>query len=446
MHSARTRDGSAVKIDFRHQLADQLDEARARTLELIRPLSVDDLFRQHDKLMSPIVWDIGHIGNFEELWCVRPFDDTVRPDYDSMYDAMNVPRAIRDQLPLPAFSTVMEYLSTVRGRVNRYLERARLDSEDPLIRDGYVWRMVLQHEYQHNETIIQTIQLKTGNRYRPERRRDLPKGNGAVTGMARVPAGSFFMGTDDRATAYDNERDRHEVFVPEFLIDIAPVTCGEYLKFVEAGGYDRPEFWDPAGWEYISDHGIRAPKYWNQEADGSWTVRSMDRLEQLNGRRPVCHVCWFEADAYSRFVGKRLPTEAEWEKAAAWNPITGDSLAYPWGNLPPTRERANLDQRAWMAAEVGAYPAGVSPVGCHQMIGDVWEWTSSDFLPYPGFLPFPYPEYSEVFFGSDYKVLRGGSWATRPGAIRNTFRNWDYPIRRQIFAGFRCAMDVSDHD
>lgn len=446
MHFARAIEDSLHGPALRDRLSDLLDEARSRTFEVIEPLAADDLFQQHDRLMSPIIWDVGHIGNFEELWGVRPFHDNVRPEYDAMYDAMKVPRAIRDKLPLPALSIVMEYLSTVRGRVSEYLRRADLDSSDPLVHDGYVWQMILQHEYQHNETILQTLQLKGGEPYSPVRRRPLPKGNGAVTGMTRVPAGEFLMGTDDRSAAYDNERYRHAVYVPEFLIDVSPVSNGDYLKFVEAGGYERQEFWDPAGWEFITGQGIHAPKHWNQSLDGTWTTRSMNQSEPLNERRPVCHVCWYEADAFARYVGKRLPTETEWEKAAAWNPITGDSLAYPWGNDPPSRDRANLDQRGWMAAEIGAYPAGVSPVGCHQMIGDVWEWTASDFLPYPGFAAFPYAEYSEVFFGPEYKVLRGGSWATRPGAIRNTFRNWDYPIRRQIFAGFRCAMDPDTGD
>src|SRR5262249_51892763 len=176
-------------------------------------------------------------------------------------------------------------------------------------------------------------------------------------------------------------------------------------------------------------------------ADGGWTTRSMDRRSRVDLWHPVSHVCWYEAEAYARFAGKRLPTEIEWEAAASWDPATGTTRAFPWGDAPADRTRANLDHLAFGTAPIGSYPANVSPIGCHGMIGDVWEWTSSDFGPWPGFEAFPYREYSEVFFGTDYKVLRGGSWATRPGAIRNTFRNWDYPIRRQIFSGFRCACD-----
>jgi gamma-glutamyl hercynylcysteine S-oxide synthase len=157
---------------------------------------------------------------------------------------------------------------------------------------------------------------------------------------------------------------------------------------------------------------------------------------------PVCHVTWYEAEAFARYAGKRLPTELEWEAAASWDPETRQKLQYPWGNAPPDRALANVDQLTFGTAPLGAYPRNVSPIGCYGMIGDVWEWTASDFGPWPGFESFPYQEYSEVFFGSEYKVLRGGSWATRPGAVRSTFRNWDYPIRRQIFSGFRCARDA----
>ncbi|MDB5034837.1 MAG: hypothetical protein JWQ98_2078 [Chlorobi bacterium] len=434
--------GTSDPAMLRNSLAELLAESRSRTMELIAPIPVDELFMQQDPLMSPIIWDVGHIGNFEELWLVRHFGGALRPEYDGLYDAMKNPRSTRDKLPLPTYDALLAYLAEVRDRALDHLAVADFDGDDPILREGYLYRMILQHEYQHDETLLATFQLKRGEPYHPARRRELPAGNPAVGGMALVPAGTFWMGTDDRSSAYDNERGRHQVHLDDFMIDIAPVSNGRFMEFVEAGGYRRREYWDDAGWEFINAGGITAPKHWHRDADGVWSTRSMDFVEPVNPRRPVVHVCWHEAVAYCRFVGKRLPTEAEWEKAASWDPATGAQLIYPWGNQPPGRERANLDQRGYMAAEIGAYPSGASPVGCQGMIGDVWEWTASDFAPYPGFQPFPYDEYSNVFFGPDYKVLRGGSWATRPGAIRNTFRNWDYPIRRQIFSGFRCAQDV----
>lgn len=442
-HSTLGPAGTAATIqDVRQGLADLLADARARTLDLVAPLSVDELFVQQDRLMSPIIWDIGHIGNFEELWGVRKFGRSLRPEYDDLYDAMKNPRATRDKLPLPRYEGVMAYLSEVRAQLLAGLYEADLDGADPLLRAGYVYNMLLQHEYQHNETILATLHLKQGEPYHPGVRIALPPGDVEVGGMITVAAGEFMMGTDDRAAAYDNERDHHRVNLPEYRIGAAPVSNGEFMEFVNAGGYRTREFWDDAGWAFINEHGIEAPKHWRRDEDGVWHTRSMDHVERVNARRPVVHVCWHEAVAYCRFVGMRLPSEAEWEKAAAWDPATGESRRFPWGNNPFEPRHGNLDHLAFMAAEIGAYPEGVSAVGCHQMIGDVWEWTSSDFAPYPGFEAFPYDEYSKVFFGPDYKVLRGGSWATRPGAIRNSFRNWDYPIRRQIFSGFRCAQNA----
>jgi iron(II)-dependent oxidoreductase len=263
--------------------------------------------------------------------------------------------------------------------------------------------------------------------------------------MAYVPEGTFVMGTDDRLLAYDNERPAHEVVVPAFRIDVTPVTNRAYLAFMDDGGYRRRELWGEDGWTWLQLAAVAHPAQWVKQADGSshgsWHERAFGRLEPLFLDQPVVHVCWWEARAYARWAGKRLPTESEWEKAAAWDLERLVPRRHPWGDGPITPERANLDQRCFAPAAAGAFPQGASYYGCHQMLGCVWEWTESDFEPYPGFEAFPYPEYSAIHFGRGYKVLRGGSWATQPIVARNTFRNWDLPQRRQIFAGFRCAAD-----
>jgi gamma-glutamyl hercynylcysteine S-oxide synthase len=427
-------------------IAGELQEARARTFLLLAPLSDEDLRAQHDPIMSPILWDLGHIAHFEELWLTRNLDGPIEfVEMPGLYNPFEHPRSQRGSLPLPTMKHCREIMEEIRRRVLNRLAVIDFDSSNPLLRDGYVYRMVLQHEYQHNETILQTLQLKRGAPYSPkERHQPTPPSNrsqGVAPGtMVRFPGGSVEIGTDDRTMAYDNERPRHTVRLNPFRIDMSPVTNGEFERFIEAGGYARPEYWSRPGWDWLQGAGVRAPKYW-ERVDGLWVTRCMDRLGPIEPLHPVCHVCYYEAEAYARFVGKRLPTETEWEAAASWDPDTRSKRSYPWGDDPPTRDRANLDQLTFGTAPVGAYASNLSPIGCYGMIGDVWEWTSSDFRPYPGFESFPYREYSEAFFGSDYKVLRGGSWATRPGAIRNTFRNWDYPIRRQIFSGFRCASD-----
>jgi iron(II)-dependent oxidoreductase len=259
--------------------------------------------------------------------------------------------------------------------------------------------------------------------------------------MVRFPGGTVTLGTDDRTASYDNERPAHQVELPEFWIDATPVTNGEYAGFIDDGGYDRRELWSEKGWAWRTEARLVAPQHW-EKSDGGWSSRVMDRQAPIDPARPVCHVCYYEAEAFARWANKRLPTEREWEAAARFDPRTNSTRSHPWGDDDPSRELANLDQLAFDVSPVWSYPHNVSPIGCYGMIGDVWEWTATDFDGYPGFTPFPYAEYSQTFFGSEYKVLRGGSWATRPGAIRTTFRNWDYPIRRQIFSGFRCARSA----
>ncbi len=428
-------------------LAEKLAEARERTRLLLENVSDVDLAAQHDPIMSPLVWDYGHIGNYEELWLLeRAFGKGLsdRGLYD-MYDASLHPREERPSLNLLDRKDATAYLDAVREAALEELEGADLGGDDPLLREGFVYNMILQHEAQHNETMLQTLQLMRGEGYGPASRVEPPEGDGGAAGeTVFVPAGPFVMGTDERAMALDNERGAHEVDLPAFYVDKTPVTNRQYLEFVEDGGYERPELWDPEGFAWIKEQRIFAPKHWYQPEPHSWWTERFGFHEPLRPDAPVVHVSWYGADAYARWAGKRLPTEAEWEKAASWDPETGKGRLFPWGDEPPTpaNERANLDQLSFSTSDVGAYPSGASAYGVLDMVGNVWEWTATEFTGYPGFESFPYKEYSEVFFDGGYRVLRGGSWATRPVAIRNTFRNWDHPIRRQLFCGFRCAKDA----
>jgi len=250
------------------------------------------------------------------------------------------------------------------------------------------------------------------------------------------------MGTSSEPWALDNERPAHTVHLPAFYLDTTPVTNAAYQQFVSDGGYRDQRWWSPAGWQHRQRAGLDAPLYWQREG-GGWVRSVFGVTEPVVPNEPVVHVCWYEAQAYTAWAGRRLPTEAEWEKAARFDPATGRSRRYPWGDSEPDPSQANLGQRHLRPAPAGSYPAGAAPSGARQLIGDVWEWTDSDLAPYPGFRAWPYREYSEVFFGDEYKVLRGGSFAADQVACRGTFRNWDYPIRRQIFAGFRTARDAT---
>jgi iron(II)-dependent oxidoreductase len=423
-------------------LADRLEATRARTLALYEPLGADLAGRAPAPFMSPPVWDLGHIAAYEELWLVERLTGqaSLHPDLQRVYDAFETPRAMRTDIPLLDLAACRDYLDRARERALRALAAADLaDDASELTRRGAVFEMVAQHEAQHTETVLQALKLFPPGTYRPSGRRGTSPRRAAGAGPVAIPGGPFAMGAGGDGFAYDCERPRHEREVGPFLLDPYPVSNARHLAFVEDGGYARPELWSDEGWRWRDENGVEAPLYWERDGEGGWLVRDYEGTAPLDPHLPVCHVSWYEAEAHARWAGGRLPTEEEWEFAAAWD---GErSLEMPWGHVW-SAERANLDQLAFGPSPVGGHPEGRSPWGCEQMIGDVWEWTATPFGPYPGFRAFPYPEYAEVFFGGDYRVLRGGSWATQPVAARTSFRNWDHPYRRQIFAGFRLAWDV----
>src|SRR6478672_5169794 len=283
-------------------IADQLLEARARTFLLVAPLSDEDLHAQHDALMSPILWDLGHIAHFEELWLTRNLDGPIEfVEMPGLYNPFEHPRSSRGSLPLPDLEHCREIMDEIRRRVLQRLEDADLDSASQLLRDGYVYQMVLQHEYQHNETMLQTLQLKQGQPYSPIYRHPRPAGPAKVVsgGMALFPGGSVPIGTDDRSAAYDNERPAHLVQLEPFWIDVTPVTNGDFAQFIEAGGYTTREFWSEAGRQWLEASGVQFPKYWSRTPTG-WSTRMMNEIEPLDPRHPVSHVCYYEAEAYAR--------------------------------------------------------------------------------------------------------------------------------------------------
>ncbi|MDX3093377.1 ergothioneine biosynthesis protein EgtB [Streptomyces sp. ME01-24h] len=428
---------------LRRRALDALTTARDRTRALTTCVDDHELTAQHSPLMSPLVWDLAHIGNQEEQWLLRNVGgrEALRPDIDPIYDAFEHPRSERPTLPLLPPAEAHAYAAEVRGRVLDILERAPLHGA-PLTDAAFAFGMIAQHEQQHDETMLITHQLRRGPAaLTAPPPPPAPADAALLPAEVLVPGGLFTMGTSTEPWALDNERPSHVREVAPFFIDTVPVSNGAYLAFLEDGGYEDERWWSPAGWAHVREHGLSAPLFWHREG-GAWLRRRFGVTEPVPHEEPVLHVCWYEADAYARWAGRRLPTETEWEKAARHDPATGRSRRYPWGDADPGPEHANLGQRHLRPAPVGSYPAGASPLGVRQLVGDVWEWTASDFLPYPGFAPFPYKEYSEVFFGPDHKVLRGGSFAVDAVACRGTFRNWDLPIRRQIFAGFRTARDA----
>jgi gamma-glutamyl hercynylcysteine S-oxide synthase len=429
-----------IAADQKARIVDALEEARTRTNWLLDPVDEERLMKQHNRLMSPLVWDAGHIGVFEELWLVQNLTGSapINEERLHLYDAFDNPRWVRGSLPLLNRKQVADYRDVVRRRVVEILEEVDLDGADPLTRGGFVYDMIVQHEHQHNETILQALQLLPDG-YQPQLP-DPPQGREVALDQVHVAAGTYPIGSDGHEP-YDNEHPRHRVELQAYAIDRFPVTNGQFREFIDDSGYERRKLWTVAGWEWRLEDTVVAPRYWQLDGD-SWVKDRFGHTVPVEEDHPVMHVSFHEAEAYCRWAGRRLPTEFEWEVAAAWDPQSQTQRRYPWGEEPPTAELANLDQKLFGTTPVGAYPKGASALGCEQMLGDVYEWTTSDFVGYPGYTSFPYKEYSEVFFGDEYKVLRGASWATRPRVARNTFRNWDYPIRRQIFCGFRTARDA----
>jgi iron(II)-dependent oxidoreductase len=415
-----------------------LTEARERTLALVESVSEADLERVHSPLMSPLVWDLGHIAAYEDLWLAHRFAGLplLRGELLDVYDAFETPRAGRGELPFLRPVQAREYLDEVRARTLDTIAAGEIG-------DGVLHELVIRHEHQHNETMLQTLQLARLAGYEPPirqatgtRAHDYPTG----LELVEVPAGACTIGAPAYGFAYDNERPRHRTDVRGFMIASTPIVNATYLNFVEGGGYERREWWSDEGWSWKEEYDITHPGGWTADLAAEWRL---GKLEPLDPDRPVVHVSWFEADAFARAHGARLPTEIEWEKAATWDQEMQAARPYPWGEEPlEPGVHGNVDLLGPGPAPAAAHPAGASPYGCLGMIGDVWEWTSSVFDGYPAFTAHPYREYSEVFFSRGYRVLRGGSWASRARVSTPTFRNWDLAERRQIFAGLRIARDL----
>lgn len=411
----------------REAIRDAMTQCRYGTLALFEDIDETTFCRQAHSEFSPVGWHLGHIAFTEAYWILEHCagGKPVFPDYHQLFAANGLPKKEREKLP--SLVKICDYLDTVRTQVFTYLDTAPLDKQERL------WRWLIQHESQHSETIALVLQLQ---RWHLQERysemwvkspgEDLPSSLHPPGEMVKIPAGEFERGNES-IDAIDNERPRHWVYLDTYWIDRYPVTCSEYRVFIEAGGYQKDCWWSPQGWKWLQDNPVAQPLYWSDNP--------------LWDNHPVCGVSWYEAEAYAQFVGKRLPTEAEWEKAASWEGKVRRSRTYPWGETEPSLHCCNHNNAVGQTTPVNAYPAGQSTYGCYDMLGNVWEWTASCFEAYEGFVSYPYRGYSQAYFDGQHRVLKGASWATRPWAMRSSFRNWYYPGIRQILAGFRCARD-----
>lgn len=416
-----------------------LRDARTRTLELVSGLDDARLMGPQLAIVNPLLWEIGHLAWFHEHFVLRGLDGNapLLRQADALYDSAAVPHATRWSLPLPPLHETLGYMDRVQSAL-----AARLDGREPDARERELYQLIAFHEDMHTEAFTYSRQTLA---YPAPTFAAKPADDakaGPWPGDAGVGGGVLRLGSEpgERNFVFDNEKWAHPVEIAPFRIARAPVTNAEFAAFVEAGGYRDGSLWDAAGSAWLNESGAEHPAYWQRGADG-WTVRAFDRTEPLAPHRPVLHVTWHEANAWCRWAGRRLPTEAEWEAAAVGEPAADGSLGpskrtYPWGEAPPDPERANLDGGRLACVDVAAHPDGDSAWGCRQMLGNVWEWTASTFLPFPGFTPDAYRDYSEPAFGSR-KVLRGGAWATRGRMVTGTYRNFFGPDRRDVFAGFR---------
>lgn len=429
------------------EITAMVNDARSTTLAFLEGLDGEQLMGPMLDIVNPLLWEIGHVAWFQEHFILKRLDGRRPIDAraDALYDSMRVPHDRRWELPLPTLAGTLRYMEQVRSAV-----LARLDGPTASETDSYFYQLATFHEDMHAEAFAYTRQTLGLPRpaFRP-RRQSAGVGEGPWPGDAAIPGGNFMLGARPGSSfVFDNEKWAHEQVVEPFTIARAPITNLEFAAFVEADGYRDRTFWGDEGWHWLQAAGATGPAYWAGEP-GAWRIRHFDRIAPLPPHQPVMFVNWHEANAYCAFAGRRLPTELEWEVAAtgeadaARTALAQTKRSMPWAIVEGQANEirtGNLDASFGGPVDVAAFPDGDSAFGCRQMLGNVWEWTSSDFLPYPGFSPDPYEDYSQPWFGTR-KVLRGGGWMTRSRMVTPVYRNFFTPDRRDIFAGFRtCAI------
>jgi iron(II)-dependent oxidoreductase len=440
--------------DSAESLLSGLREVRQRTLALVADLSDDQLLGPRLPIVNPLLWEIGHTAWFQEFWLLRHLRglSPLVTYGDSLYDSARVAHDTRWDIPLLSRADALAYMQRVLERIHEehHADRSAAARAASSGEELYFFRLALVHEAMHDEAFTytrQTLGYPPPQFASPSFLQATTGAQAAAPGDGAIPGGAFSMGTAPGPVfVFDNEQWAHTLTLEPFRIARTAVSNAQFAAFADDGGYRREELWTREGWQWRTQVAAEHPVYWQRQSNGRWLRRHFDSWVPLEERDPVLHVNWFEAMAYCRWAGRRLPSEPEWEMAASLAPaaagrgLTEEKRPYPWGDQPPSPERANLDWRAMSTLPVDDLPAGDSGFGIRQMIGNTWEWTADSFGPYPGFSPGPYKEYSQPWFG-DHKVLRGGCWATRSFLIANTYRNFYKPDRRDVWAGFRtCAV------
>ena len=427
----------------KESLLQDFKNTRKRTLEIVKTLEKDDFVVQTAFFMSPPKWHVGHVS-----WIYEAIMSKLDKNYqfyseefseylNSYYQQFGVPhdKGLRGIVSRPTVEQIFQYFNIVNQRIENFINSKILNSEDTRL-----ITMGLHHECQHQELLIYDLQHLLAEQYKPVKKNEKSIPANMETSSVKIDGGLFALGYGGKEFCYDVEMPEHKVYFDDFKIDIFPITNYQYLEFINDGGYENYKYWLSDGWEKVKKNNWKSPMYW-ERVDGNWVKRDFLGIHKINPNEPVCHVSYYEADAYCKWAGKRLPTEAEWEKAACWNTKTQQKTLYPWGDTFPTEKNSNLfDSYLWGPSNIGSFPEGVSHYGCHQMIGDVWEWTASEFVGYPGFKS-GFEEYNDKWF-TNQKVLRGGSFATPNMSIRGTYRNFFRLDERWLFSGFRCVENA----
>ena len=433
---------SNPELEYR-SLVEQFQETRSRTLELVKTLEKDDFIVQTAFFMSPPKWHIGHVS-----WIYEAIMSKLDKNYEfyskefseylnSYYQQFGAPqdKGLRGVVSRPTVDQIFQYFNTINQRVEKFIESQSLNSDSMRL-----ITMGLHHECQHQELLVYDLQHLLAEQYKPTRKNNIVKQNSVEKKSVHIKGGIYNLGYNGKDYCYDIELPEHKVFLNDYKIDVFPITNQQYMEFIEDQGYKTYKYWLSDGWEKVKTNKWNAPMYW-EKIDDKWHVRDFLGIREINPNEPVNHVSYYEAEAYCKWAGKRLPTEAEWEKAACWNEERQQKTEFPWGNESPTEEKCNLlESYYWGCTEIGTYSQGSSSSGCQQMIGDVWEWTSSEFTGFPGFKT-GFDEYNDKWF-TNQKVLRGGSFGTPKMSIRASYRNFFRLDERWLFSGFRCADDV----
>lgn len=439
------------KSDSYKKLFDDFVCVRNQTIEIVKPLEIEDYVVQTEAFMSPPRWHLGHLSWFYDQ-LLRKYYSAYKPykeNYDFYFNSYYLSfgqlfnKSKRGTISRPTVRETLDYFNWVNGEVKNFLYSTNIALSDEVTQ---LFILGFNHEYQHQELMVYDLQHLLADKYFPVESKSAPEIHDIKVKkeMIKIKGGIFEMGFNKNEHrelfAYDIEMPAHKVYLNDFSIDKYPVTNGEYLEFINDNGYKNFRYWLSEGWDTVKQNQWSAPLYWQIGDNGEWfkiDFRGEKKISEIINE-PVTNISYFEADAYAKWAGKRLPTEAEWEKAAAYDEDKNINRIFPWGNNFPDDKNSNLfESKIWGTTKVGSYPSGESYYGCHQMLGDIWEWTSSEFMPYPGFKS-GFAEYNDKWFNNQ-KVLRGGSFGTPKFSTKNTYRNFFKTHERWMISGLRCA-------